>query len=112
MTDRVQVHRSVLWASLVLLVLLSLTVLPASALAPVADFTGTPTSGTLPLTVSFTDSSTNSPSGWAWFFGDENYTAPWTQMNAGAGWSARYYHSSVVMPDGSIVLTGGYDGSS
>ena len=37
------------------------------------------------------------------------YTAPWTQLNASAGWSARYGHSSVVMPDGSIVLMGGYD---
>ena len=28
-------------------------------------------------------------------------------MNASAGWSARPGHSSVVMPDGSIVLMGG-----
>jgi ribosomal protein S28E/S33 len=33
--------------------------------------------------------------------------ATWTQMNASAGWSARNHHSSVVMPDGSIVLMGG-----
>ena len=33
-------------------------------------------------------------------------------MNASAGWSARYGHSSVVMPDGSIVLMGGYDNGS
>ncbi|RPI37023.1 MAG: PKD domain-containing protein, partial [Methanoregulaceae archaeon] len=32
--------------------------------------------------------------------------ATWTQL-PDAGWSARGYHSSVVMPDGSIVLTGG-----
>jgi len=82
----------------------------SSVLAPVANFMGTPTSGTAPLTVQFTDSSTNNPTGWAWFFGDENYTAPWTQMTASAGWSARYGHSSVVMPDGSIVLMGGVDG--
>lgn len=37
---------------------------------PVADFTGTPTSGTVPLTVQFTDSSTNTPTSWAWTFGD------------------------------------------
>ena len=29
-------------------------------------------------------------------------------MTANAGWSARQGHSSVVMPDGSIVLMGGY----
>jgi PKD repeat protein len=40
---------------------------PAS---PTADFSGTPTSGSAPLTVSFTDSSTGSPTGWSWDFGD------------------------------------------
>jgi uncharacterized delta-60 repeat protein len=75
--------------------------------APVANFTGTPTFGRPPLTVSFTDLSSNYPTGWAWFFGDESYTGSWTQVNASPGWSNRYYHSSVVMPDGSIVLMGG-----
>ena len=37
---------------------------------PVAAFSGTPTSGTYPLTVAFTDASTNSPTSWAWTFGD------------------------------------------
>jgi len=37
---------------------------------PVASFTGTPLTGTAPLTVTFTDSSTNSPTSWAWTFGD------------------------------------------
>ena len=78
---------------------------------PVANFVGTPTSGPASLTVSFTDLSSNSPTGWAWFFGDEKFTAPWTQVNASAGWSARAYHSSVAMPDGSIVLMGGWDNS-
>ncbi len=77
---------------------------------PIPSFSATPTSGILPLTVSFTDSSTNTPTGWVWFFGDENFTEPWTQVNPGAGWSARAGHSSVVMPDGSIVLMGGYGG--
>jgi PGF-pre-PGF domain-containing protein len=38
--------------------------------APVANFTGTPTSGTAPLTVTFTDVSTNAPTSWNWTFGD------------------------------------------
>jgi PKD repeat protein len=37
---------------------------------PVADFSGSPTSGDAPLTVSFTDLSTNSPTSWDWTFGD------------------------------------------
>ena len=31
----------------------------------------------------------------------------WTQQTANAEWSERYYPSSVVLPDGSIVLMGG-----
>ncbi len=38
--------------------------------APVANFTGTPTSGTAPLAVVFTDASTGSPTSWSWTFGD------------------------------------------
>lgn len=38
--------------------------------APVANFTGTPTSGVAPLTVAFTDQSSALPTGWAWDFGD------------------------------------------
>jgi len=37
---------------------------------PVADFVGSPTSGNYPLTVNFTDLSTNSPTSWSWNFGD------------------------------------------
>jgi len=38
--------------------------------APVADFTGTPTTGSAPLTVTFNDTSSNLPTGWLWTFGD------------------------------------------
>jgi PKD repeat protein len=37
---------------------------------PVADFSGSPTSGNYPLNVNFTDLSTNSPTSWSWTFGD------------------------------------------
>ena len=47
------------------------TVLAAGA--PAASFTGTPASGTSPLTVSFTDSSTQ-PSSWNWSFGEGNFS--------------------------------------
>jgi PKD repeat protein len=38
--------------------------------APVAEFSGTPLLGTAPLTVQFTDLSTNGPVSWSWNFGD------------------------------------------
>ena len=41
-----------------------------------------------------------------WRSTDEGAT--WTEVTAHAGWRERYGHSSVVMPDGSIVVTGGY----
>jgi PKD repeat protein len=43
--------------------------------APVANFSGTPTSGTAPLTVAFSDSSTGGPTSWSWTFGDGGTSA-------------------------------------
>ncbi|HII90841.1 MAG TPA: PKD domain-containing protein [Methanosarcina sp.] len=37
---------------------------------PVADFFASPTSGTVPLKVLFTDNSTGGPTSWLWDFGD------------------------------------------
>jgi serine protease AprX len=37
---------------------------------PVADFSGNPTSGCAPLTVSFSDLSSGGPTSWSWDFGD------------------------------------------
>ncbi|HUH79602.1 MAG TPA: PKD domain-containing protein [Methanoregula sp.] len=42
---------------------------------PVAGFTATPTSGTAPLTVRFTDTSSGSPGSWIWSFGDGSGSA-------------------------------------
>lgn len=41
-----------------------------TAIVPVADFSGVPSSGTAPLSVAFTDLSSNSPTSWLWDFGD------------------------------------------
>src|SRR5207247_1391427 len=40
----------------------------STSAAPTADFSGTPTSGTAPLTVNFSDLSSGSPTSWAWDF--------------------------------------------
>ncbi len=44
--------------------------LVAAGPAPLADFTANITSGVAPLTVNFTDQSTNNPTSWQWDFGD------------------------------------------
>jgi PKD repeat protein len=51
-----------------------ITVAPALT-QPDAQFLADPTAGTAPLTVSFTDQSTNYPTTWSWDFGDGWYSA-------------------------------------
>ncbi|MCC7554523.1 MAG: hypothetical protein KO254_00155, partial [Methanoculleus marisnigri] len=80
----------------------------ASAAAPDAAFGSSTTSGAAPLTVSFTDESIGDPTGWAWFFGDETYDQAWTQVNANPDWPKRRAHTAVVLPDGDIILMGGW----
>jgi hypothetical protein len=77
-------------------------------IAPTANFSADPTGGgPPPLQVQFADQSTGNPTGWAWYFGDEAFDEPWTQMTDAAEWTKRSSHSSVALPDGSIVLMGG-----
>ncbi len=55
---------------------------------PVAAFYGTPTSGNYPMTVNFTDQSTNGPTSWDWNFGDGSahaYTANPSHQYTAAG---------------------------
>jgi DNA-binding beta-propeller fold protein YncE len=80
---------------------------------PDADFSAAPVSGSATLPVTFTDLSTETPTGWAWYFGDEDYSAGWTRMDTVTpGWAPRYDHTAVAWYDGSIFLTSGYTGSS
>jgi PKD repeat protein len=46
----------------------------AVVIRPAAAFVGTPTSGTDPLTVQFTDQSTNGPTAWSWDFNNDGIT--------------------------------------
>ncbi|MGH3412595.1 MAG: PKD domain-containing protein [Marmoricola sp.] len=48
----------------------SATVANAPAPKPTAQFTMSPSSGSAPLTVKFTDTSLGAPTGWSWDFGD------------------------------------------
>jgi PKD repeat protein len=56
----------------ILLLILGAIVIPACAAetAPVAAFISNVSDGSVPLNVKFIDSSTNSPTSWAWSFGD------------------------------------------
>jgi PKD repeat protein len=42
----------------------------SGTVAPVTGFTGSPRSGASPLTVAFSDQSTNTPTNWDWYFGN------------------------------------------
>ncbi len=48
-----------------------ITVLTPPPAPPVANFTGTPRSGNAPLSVQFTDTSSGSPTSWAWDFNND-----------------------------------------
>ena len=68
---------------------------------PVADFSGTPTAGNFPLTVTFTDLSVNAGSSWSWTFGDGGTS---TQQNPAHTYlSAGLYTVSLTVtgPNGS-----------
>jgi PKD repeat protein len=93
----------------VIIVTLLLIVPVMAASAPLPAFTAVPVSGPVPLKVNFTDLSTRSPTGWAWFFGDETYKQPWTNLTGNPPWPAREWHTTVALPNGALVLMGGSD---
>ena len=55
--------------------------IPVTLSPPVADFTATPTSGTVPLAVRFTDASTGATS-WSWVFGDGTSSTEQSPMHS------------------------------
>lgn len=96
---------------------------------PVADFVGTPTSGTSPLLVSFSDLSTNNPTSWSWDFGDGgtssaqnpshtytsegSYTVTLTATNAdGSDSQTLTNYITVTAPAGGDIFTDGFESGS
>jgi len=76
---------------------------------PIADFSASPNSGSSPLTVHFTDQSTNSPTSWQWDFGDGHTS---TEQNPSHTYSNMYspnrsYSISLTAtnPNGSYIET-------
>ncbi|MFZ0004302.1 PKD domain-containing protein [Methanoregula sp.] len=61
--------KTVVWL-LVILISSIFLISPVLGDVPVANFISNTTSGTVPLTVQFVDSSQNTPTSWTWLFGD------------------------------------------
>ncbi len=96
----------------IFLVLLALVffVALASAIPPVANFTANPWIGAAPLGVNFTDTSTGSPTSYAWWYGDEQYDYAWINVTDPSVWTPRSEQSAaVVSPYGDIIMVGGHD---
>jgi PKD repeat protein len=72
---------------------------------PVAAFTGTPVSGESPLTVYFTDQSTNSPTSWSWTFGDGGTSAAQNPNHTYTAAGTYSVSLTVTNADGSDSLT-------
>lgn len=101
---------------------LTFTPVPNDSRAPIADFTATPPlSGTAPLAVHFTDTSTRAPSRWTWLFGDGEtstlrnpthryssqgtYTVSLTAANAYGADTERKTNYVTVMPRYTFSMT-------
>jgi len=92
-----------------ILLLVFCLVLVSGVSALTADFSGNVTTGSVPLSVSFTDSSTDSPNNWSWFNGEGIYNESWYNITptSGTWWGKRDSLKSVTYPDGTILVFGG-----
>ncbi|HTS18900.1 MAG TPA: pectinesterase family protein [Verrucomicrobiae bacterium] len=79
---------------------------------PVASFIANPTSGAAPLNVSFMDTSSNSPTGWSWTFGDGGTSTSenpsYTYMTPGA-WTAQLIASNAGGSTTNMAVINVYD---
>jgi PKD repeat protein len=65
------------------------------------DFVASPTSGTSPLTVNFTDISTNAPTSWAWDF-DNNGSTDSTSQNTSTTYTTGIYSVKLTATSGGV----------
>src|SRR4029434_10574039 len=73
--------------------------------APVAQFTGSPTSGNSPLTVNFSNTSTGSITSYAWTFGDGGTSTLAAPSHVYAAAGVYTVKLTVTGPGGSNTLT-------
>jgi len=95
---------------LILILLLISLIGGVQAAVPVANFAGNVTNGTSPLSVLFTDSSTNTPTGWAWYFGDEIFTPSSfyrVALTIPPEVGGNSYIQMAVLADGTVLISGG-----
>ena len=83
----------------------SVTVLGSSPVYPVPNFNANPTSGTAPLTVQFTDLSTN-VTGWNWNFGDGANSTEQNPMHTYSVEGIYYVNLTVSNANGTSSKTG------
>ena len=76
-----------------------------TASGPTASFSAAPTSGVAPLTVQFTDTSTGSPTAWAWDFGDGGNSTAQNPSHAYTAAGTYTVQSTVTNSAGSDTLT-------
>lgn len=79
---------------------------------PLASFTFSQSAAN-PYLVNFTGSSTGNATGWTWYFGDEDFAGMnWTPVKPdtenASSWHGRCGHASAGLPDGSVLILGGY----
>jgi PKD repeat protein len=70
---------------------------PSTPPAPVAGFSGTPTSGIAPLNVVFTDASSGSITNWIWNFGDGNSVTNSSSVSVNHSYGAGTYAVSLTV---------------
>ena len=98
-TDMMVKNITVIWAFPIQ------TIVVPPTIPPVANFSGTPVFGKEPLQVVFNDTSTGSPLGWAWSFGDSGVSAEQNPVHVYTKPGKYSVSLKVTSNDGSDTMT-------